>query len=271
MNILYFLICIFAFTNVYSFTVMIDPGHGGKDMGAINSIKINGTYKKIYEKDIALEICKKINDRLKDYGFSSFLTRTNDRNIPLHERARMTEKIMADIFISLHINSDKFKSTNGFETYYLDNSRGVAVKKVEEVEQLTKSSPEESTIESKILTDLVISQTVKLSRTLANSIHKYIKEDIGNAFKLKDRGVKPGLLYVLALSKRPSILLEVGFMSNKRELKKVLNSEFQKKYAQAIAAGLVEYLRITNPSSMLARSFPLKTENNNFVLKNKTK
>ena len=79
------------------------------------------------------------------------------------------------------------------------------------------------------------------SKKLASLVHQELKQDVGKKFNLKDRGIKPGLFYVLALSKRPSLLLEVGFISNQIELEKIKSIEFQKKYASAVAEGIIKY------------------------------
>ena len=96
---------------------------------------------------------------------------------------------------------------------------------------------------NQILIDLVISKTVTESKKLANSIHKYVGLKVEKKFKMKDRGVKPGLFYVLALSKRPGILVEAGFMSNDKEIWKVQKKSFLDAYADAIASGVKDHLK----------------------------
>jgi N-acetylmuramoyl-L-alanine amidase len=229
-------------TNSFGFTILIDPGHGGEDHGArARYYFAKGRWRLIKEKDIALSLAKKIHEELGKSNFNSYLTRSVDRSVSLAERAELAEKIKADLFISVHINSSEGKTPRGFETYYLDNHNDSAIKKVEQVENKDLSGKE--LIVNKILTDLVIQRTVKSSKGLATSIHSRIQRVVGKRYKLKDRGVKPGLFYVLALTKRPAILLEVGFLSNSKELKKILDENFQRGYAKAVARGISDFIK----------------------------
>ena len=226
---------------VLGFTILIDPGHGGEDDGARGVIHQGKKSTVIREKDIALSLSKKIHDELQKKGFTSYLTRSLDRSVSLAERAEIADKIEADLFISVHINSSEKSSPRGFETYYLDNHDDSAVKKVEAVEN--KDLKGEELIINKILTDLVIQRTVTSSKGLATSIHAQIHDQVGTKYRMKDRGVRPGLFYVLALTKRPAILLEVGFLSNSKELKKMLRADLQNSYAKAVAQGIQDYLK----------------------------
>jgi len=227
---------------VVAFTILIDPGHGGEDEGAhARYVYARKKWKIIKEKNLSLSIAKKIHRELKKQGFTSYLTRSVDRTVTLAERAELADKIEADLFISVHINSSEKSSPRGFETYYLDNHDDSAVKKVEEVEN--KDLKGEELIINKILTDLVIQRTVSSSKGLAKSIHARIQSRVGRKYHMKDRGVRPGLFYVLALTKRPAILLEVGFLSNSKELKKILRADLQNSYAKAVAAGIKDYLK----------------------------
>jgi N-acetylmuramoyl-L-alanine amidase len=232
----------FSVRAALGFTILIDPGHGGEDDGArAKQYYSKNKWREIKEKDIALSLSKKIHEQLQKKGFSSYLTRSVDRSVSLAERAEIAEKIEADLFISVHINSSEKSGPRGFETYYLDNHEDSAVKKVEEVEN--KDLEGEELIINKILTDLVIQRTVTSSKGLATHIHEQIHSGVGKRYKMKDRGVRPGLFYVLALTKRPAILLEVGFLSNAHELKKMLRSDLQDSYASAVASGIQNYLR----------------------------
>lgn len=225
-----------------AFTILIDPGHGGEDEGAhARYYYARKKWRMIKEKDISLSLAKKIHRELKKQGFTSYLTRSVDRTVSLADRAEIAEKIEADLFISVHINSSEKSSPRGFETYYLDNHDDSAVKKVEQVEN--KDLKGEELIINKILTDLVIQRTVSSSKGLAKSIHSRIQSRVGRKYRMKDRGVRPGLFYVLALTKRPAILLEVGFLSNSKELKKMLRDDLQDSYAKAVAFGIKDYLK----------------------------
>jgi N-acetylmuramoyl-L-alanine amidase len=232
---------LFLTQGCFGLTVLIDPGHGGEDHGAEGIYRISKKRrKKVKEKDIALSLAKKIKKRLNG-KHSVFLTRTIDRTVTLAERAELAEKIKADIFISVHVNSSNRKNPRGFETYYLDNHKDGAVRKVEAIEN--KNLKGEELVINKILTDLVIDQTVHSSKKLAASIHGKLYKSIGKKFKMVNRGIKPGLFYVLALAKRPAVLLEVGFLSNPNDLRKLLSKKFQDRYAKAVADGINLYVK----------------------------
>ena len=229
-----------------AYTILVDPGHGGKDKGAktrllLTSARGRSKSIRIFEKDIALQVSKRIHKGLKRKGYKAFLTRSIDRTVTLQERASLVKRINPDVYISVHVNSSKNRWARGFETYYLDNHNDIAVKKLEEVEN--KNVMGEELVIDQILRDLIIERTVKTSRGLAKTIHHHINRTIARPFKMMNRGVRPGAFYVLTLAKRPSILLEVGFLSNPKELRKILRPKFQEKYAQAVVRGIDRYVK----------------------------
>jgi N-acetylmuramoyl-L-alanine amidase len=101
---------------------------------------------------------------------------------------------------------------------------------------------EDQTIQQ-ILIDLVVEQTVKTSKPLAESIHSSIKSTVGKKYHIASRGIRPGLFYVLALSKRPGVLLEVGFISSPKERARLQNIQFQEDYAKAVVVGIENFLK----------------------------
>lgn len=231
--------------------VLIDPGHGGEELGAITRIwiKENGIKKtkNIYEKDLALLLAKKVKSYL-EADYTTYLTRSIDRGVSLDQRADMADTVKADLFISIHFNSSTDSRSNGFETYYLDNHVDKAIKKVEKIENKDLLGADKTV--NQILIDLVIQKTAPQSKKLAKAIHRKLKKSIKKKFEIKDRGIKPGLFYVLALSKRPGVLIEAGFMSNPGELKKVRSLKFLNTYAKAIAQGVKEYLSTLPPKDI---------------------
>lgn len=234
-------------TNTWAHTVLIDPGHGGDELGATIDIPYKKSKMHLKEKDLALKLGKKIR-KILSKSHSTYLTRSIDRNLTLQERADIADKIKADLFISLHFNSNPVKKYRGFEVYYLDNHQDQAVKKVESVENSGLTG--EELIVNQILIDLVIDKTSADSKKLSSSIHNEIKKKIKKKYKMRDRGVKPGLFYVLALSKRPSALVEVGFLSNPFEAEKMSKEDFLNDYAKAIANGINLYLKKLTPKPL---------------------
>ena len=231
--------------------VLLDPGHGGEELGAIARTWIKHKNKKVmknvYEKDLALKLAKKIKQKVEK-NHTVYLTRSFDRTITLEERANMADTVKADIFVSIHFNSSTNSSHHGLETYYLDNHKDAVVKKVEKAENKYLEGADK--VINQILLDLVIEKTVVSSRKLAGEIHQKISKSVAKKFKIKDRGAKPGLFYVLALSKRPGVLIEGGFMSNKKEMQKLGSEKYLDNLALAVADGILEYLKTLPPKNL---------------------
>lgn len=227
------------FTGIcFSKVVLIDPGHGGDEVGAVGHLD-SSKKRKIFEKDLSLRLAKKLKDHLSK-STTTYLTRSLDRTVSLQERADLADLVKADLFISIHFNSSTNPKSHGFELYYLDNNSNVAAQKVERAENLNLKG--EELIVNQILVDLVVQQTVTHSKQLASAVHKSI-HPIVRTHKLNDRGIKPGLFYVLALSKRPGLLIEAGFVSNMNELKVVNQEKYLDDLARGISSGVMAFIR----------------------------
>jgi N-acetylmuramoyl-L-alanine amidase len=218
--------------------ILIDPGHGGEEMGAIGYLDAKKK-NKVAEKSLSLRLATKIKEELGK-SHITYLTRSMDRPVSLQERADQADLLKADLFLSVHFNSSTNVKSHGFEIYYLDNSSNVANQKVERAENLNLKGEEH--IVNQILVDLVVQRTVTHSRQLAAHVHDNVKP-ILRQYALTDRGIKPGLFYVLALSKRPGLLIEAGFVSNQGELKKIGHDRYLRDLAKAIALGVGEFLK----------------------------
>lgn len=233
-------IFLFIFLSLPTFAkvVLIDPGHGGEEVGAVGHLDAQKR-RKVYEKDLSLRLSKKIKDELSK-STSAYLTRSLDRTVTLQERADLADLVKADLFLSIHFNSSPNSQSHGFELYYLDNNSNVAANKVERAENLNLQG--EELIVNQILVDLVVQQTVTHSKQLAGAVHEHVRPVI-KRHKIDDRGIKPGLFYVLALSKRPGLLVEVGFVSNPKELKKVQEEKFLNDMARGISSGVLAFIK----------------------------
>jgi N-acetylmuramoyl-L-alanine amidase len=234
----YFFLFLFLFSEtIMAKVVLIDPGHGGEECGAVGHLGSNKN-RQIFEKDLSLRLSIKIKEELSKTT-SAYLTRSLDRAVSLQERADLADLVKADLFLSIHFNSSPNAKSHGFELYYLDNNSNVAANKVERSENLNLKG--EELIVNQILVDLVVQQTVHHSKALARLVHEKIRPVIKQS-KIDDRGVKPGLFYVLALSKRPGLLVEVGFVSNPGELRIVNEEKFMNNLAKAIASGVMSFI-----------------------------
>ncbi len=233
-----FLLCLFFISfSIQAKVVLIDPGHGGDEAGAVGYFDQKKT-RRVYEKDLSLRLAKRVKDELSKTT-TTYLTRSLDRSVGLQERADLADMVKADLFLSIHFNSSPNPKGHGFELYYLDNNSNAAARKVENSENLNLKG--EELVVNQILVDLVVQQTVSHSRDLAARVHERIKPVV-RQYKVIDRGIKPGLFYVLALSKRPGLLVEAGFISNPGELGIINQEKYMKDIARAIAAGVQSYL-----------------------------
>lgn len=230
------LLAFFLSTPVFAKVVLIDPGHGGEEIGAVGHLDRK---RKIFEKDLSLRLALKIKDELSK-STTTYLTRSLDRTVTLQERADLADLVKADLFLSVHFNSATSNKGHGFELYYLDNKSNVANKKVEKAENYNLKGEEQ--VVNQILVDLVVQQTVVHSKKLSASVHGKI-QPVLKKYKIDDRGIKAGLFYVLALSKRPGLLIEAGFVSNADELKKINQDKYLSELARAIAEGVRVFIK----------------------------
>jgi N-acetylmuramoyl-L-alanine amidase len=227
----------------HCFVVLIDPGHGGKELGAKSHVHGHS----ILEKDLSLRLSKKLKKYLEK-KYTTYLTRSYDRHVSLQDRANLADDVKADLFVSIHFNSDHDKRSNGFELFYLDNHDQAATKKVEQTENFEMIDDNKEI--NQILLDLIISKTVESSKKLASHIHKSVTARVTRKYRIRDRGIKPGLFYVLALSKRPGVLVEAGFLSNPQEAKKMMKGTIIDAYAKSIARGIDQYFKSKIPDDV---------------------
>lgn len=210
-------------------TIVIDPGHGGKDPGAVNG---NG----LREKEITLAIAKKLKGLL-DGKYNVYLTRENDTYLTLKERTEYAIQKKADLFISLHTNSCDNSQAFGVETYYLSLASDESAKRTASIENAV-AEQSINDLES-LVTSTLKDNKVKESRKLA----ELVQESIVDTIEAKDRGVKRAPFIVLIGKKVPAILVEMGFISNHGEARALCTDSYQDKIAQAIADAIGKYIR----------------------------
>lgn len=174
--------------------VMIDPGHGGKDVGAVG---IGG----IQEKHIVLSVSQQVARILEQQGIQVRMTRDSDYFVTLEGRTQMANRINADLFVSIHANSAGAgkPQVNGYETYYF--------------------TPQ--------------------SKSLADTIHRNVIRRVD----VNDRRIRQARFYVIRTANMPSVLLELGFVTGSEDSLKLTNPTFQRQIAEAIASGIIEYIR----------------------------
>jgi|GEM_PF-1109767 len=182
-------------------TVLIDPGHGGKDPGAI------AIDQSVNEKTLNLDVAKRLNRILKELGFNTMMTRTDDRYVDLASRSGMANNNYVDFFMCIHFNAF-MSSAKGIETLYYPN-------------EITDEYPTDN-------------------KEMANIFHS----ELTNILKRPSRGItpRPGL-HVLNKTKMPAILAELGFITNKEELAEIKKDEYREMAARALAVSIVKYFR----------------------------
>lgn len=214
--------------------IVVDPGHGGKDPGAVGP---GGTY----EKDVTLAMARRLADKLrKELGCEVILTRNGDVFLPLEERTAIANKVGADLFISLHANANHNRQAFGVETYYLNfskNDKAAAVVARENGTSLKQVGDLEL-----ILFDLMANSKINESSRLAAEIQKTLVHGLTTNYdQIRDMGVRQGPFYVLLGATMPSVLVETAFISNPREEKRLKSSKFQDHATDAIARAVKNY------------------------------
>lgn len=218
-------------------TVVVDAGHGGADPGAVS----NG----IKESAYTLEIAKLVGKRLEREGFKVIYTRESDKKLSLEDRTTLANERKADIFISIHVNSNANKSVSGLETYYLDAARSDAAALVAARENAV--DVKDTSDLQFILSDLTRNSKRDESRDLAGVVLKSTVNRLQKSgFSVRSNGVRSAPFFVLMGARMPAFLVEVGYISNAKEAESLKNKKYREKLAEGIAEGLIEYRKKIN-------------------------
>ncbi len=216
--------------------VVIDPGHGGKDPGAVGPSGVR-------EKDVALAIAKKLQKKLREeLKLEAILTRKSDIFLPLEERTAFANTQKADLFVSIHTNAHKNRRVYGLSTYILNVATDAEAARLAAFENAV-SAKRISDLE-KILNDLMLNSKINESSRLADAVqHGLLMRLPKNYSRVKDLGVKQAPFYVLIGARMPSIMVETSFITNKREEKRLASGSYQDAVAEGILAGIRSYIK----------------------------
>lgn len=222
------------------FVIALDPGHGGRDPGAIGK---RGTR----EKDIALSVGKRMKSIInRTSGYRAILTRDADRYITLRNRVKKAREAEADIFISLHADSFHKSNVKGASVYAL-SLRGASSEAARLIAQKENASDLIGGISLDDKDDLIKSVLIDLSQTATIQDSLELGSDvlshIGKVSRLNNRKVQQAGFAVLKAPDMPSILIETAFLSNPSEEKKLRNPKHQQKLAKAVFAGIKKHLK----------------------------
>jgi len=219
--------------------IVIDAGHGGKDGGAV------GYFKGVYEKDVVLAIAKRLAQKIRQHmKCEVILTRNDDQFLALEERSKIANQNNADLFISIHTNAHPNHSVYGLETYYLNLTSDDDAIRVAALEN--EVSGRKMNDLDTILHDLMQNARINESSRLAGHVQNAIYQHLKKYYRfIKDNGVKQAPFYVLMGAEMPAILIEVGFISNQRDCRRLTNPAFQSHLCNSIVEGIKCYIEET--------------------------
>jgi N-acetylmuramoyl-L-alanine amidase len=218
--------------------IVIDAGHGGHDSGAIGGGK--------REKDLVLQIAKKVEYELKKRGHPVYMSRRKDRFLTLKQRTRFADQKNAVVFISIHANSVAKKSAHkvhGIETFFLQNTRDSKSQSIAARENKAVLKGTNSLSKSVILDSVLSGPKIVQSNKLAIDVHRRIMANVRSRYAgVRDGGVRHAPFWVLVGASRPSILVEVGYISHPKERIRLFDPKYQELVAKGIAEGVDNYL-----------------------------
>ncbi len=218
--------------------IVIDAGHGGKDPGTTGR-------RGLREKDVNLDIAKRLAKLLREDGVEVLLTRSTDDFISLERRVAIANSFKADLFVSIHSNANRVRSLNGLEVYYVtpyanDSKRALQAAQGSAPNLSRSSFASTPSLNLKaILWDMKYTsdraESVKLARSVCISAD--------NILDTKIIGIKGAPFYVLKGARMPAVLVEVGFLSNYNEERLIRNSFYRQQLAESIEQGITKYAR----------------------------
>lgn len=225
--------------------IVVDAGHGGKDPGThAGSLR---------EKDIVLDIARKVRDELTAAGFEVIMTRDRDVFVPLEKRAFIANDSGADLFLSIHANAARSRRAQGLETFYLNLADSPEAEEVAARENATAKVRMADM--PKLIEQIMNNNRIDESRELAGAMQQAMSRRVlGKVDHPLNRGVKTAGFHVLLGAKMPAILVEVGFVSNRTEAKLLRTDSHRKKLATAIAEGVEFYLTQLGQTTTTATS-----------------
>ena len=219
--------------------IVIDPGHGGENSGAVGP---KGTK----EKDVVLDIALRLESLLKNSnqkGLQVYLTRRDDKFVPLEDRALFANQKGGDLFVSIHANAAKRRAAAGTEIYFLAQAKNDEARAAEALEnsailfERPKGTPADTSELNFILMDMLQTEFLKESSDLAQIIHDRMKQRLD----IPSRGVDQAGFFVLNKTYMPSVLVETAFISNPEEERLLNKSTFRQKIAEAICQGILDF------------------------------
>ena len=213
--------------------ILIDPGHGGHDPGTTSR-------KGLREKDLVLDISKRVAELLRTRAFEVLMTRDSDIFIPLEERTAIANSKGADIFVSIHINASRSTRPRGTETYFLNLSTDPDAAEVAARENAssTRRLSELNHLLQKVMNNSKITESRELATRIQDAMASTLLPSKNDA---RNRGVKKAPFYVLLGAQMPAVLVEVAYLSNQKDEALLNDPNYRQKVAESIAYGINSY------------------------------
>ena len=210
--------------------IVLDAGHGGRDPGTAHF--------GLQEKNLNLDIVRRLQARLQAQGIDVVLTRESDEFIPLSRRPDVATRTQADLFVSIHVNANRNPQVSGVEVYYPRESvLGVSAALPPQIDSSEVALP--TTTLRQILWDLIFSRSRHQSIRMATQICRSMRSRLG----VRCRGVHGARFVVLREARVPAVLVEVGYVTNRAEAARLGTPSYRQAIAESIAEGLLEYAR----------------------------
>jgi N-acetylmuramoyl-L-alanine amidase len=200
-------------------TVVLDPGHGGQDSGAMCG--------SILEKDLTLDVAQRVDRLLQAEGISTLMTRSDDNHVSLADRARFANRVPDCIFVSIHFNEGQRPLASGVETYYADHQSIPVPSFISWIPFVPHQLSDSPSVESQSLASFI--QEALVARTHST-----------------DRGAKAQQFFVIRNVTHPAVLVEGGFLTSKEELARLANTDYREQLAAAISDGILRYREVIN-------------------------
>ncbi len=221
------------------YTVILDPGHGGHDTGAIAGGR--------REKVLVLQVAKRTKKYLEQMGIRVLMTRSRDRFVKLRNRTRYANRNHGDVFVSIHANAiagRKRLIRHGVETFFLQTTRSERAKRVAERENSVVLRRSDRLSKNVILNAVMTGPKIVLSNKLAIDIQRHTLGNLRHAYSdVLDGGVRPAPFWVLVGAEMPAVLVEIGYISYPKERRRLFKPAYQERIAKGIAEGVANYLR----------------------------
>jgi len=219
-------------------TIVIDPGHGGKQTGAISDSGMS-------EKEITLDVALRLRRLMEKAPFEVFMTRQTDQTLPLEKRVAFANSKNADLFVSIHVNWMEPRNIRALETYFVGPSDDPATLNLARMEnrESNYSFADYRRILEKIYVDARREESRRLAKSIQTELYRSLRQ---NNPEVEDRGVKMAPFVVLVGTQMPAILAEISCLSNEDEVKLLTDNDYKEKIALALFEGIQSYAKRLN-------------------------